>query len=199
MRSSASRAASRAPAIGRVLYCFKLVFRDGTTHVLLSPTEFIERLAVQVPPPRRHLVTYHGVLAPAAGYRNQVMPEDRPYRAAVHRHRRTKEPGDADKRVEAKRRPALWAELFLRTFSLDALHCPLCGDRREPIALIPEASRAGVCPHSDSPGSIARVLDLAAAHGPIHTSDAARSPATLLGVPLGSPRSSQRIRLHVVG
>jgi hypothetical protein len=64
----------------RVLYRFKRAFRDGTTHVVLSPTEFIERLAAQVPPPRRHMVTYHGVLAPAAGYRDQVVPvrESRP-------------------------------------------------------------------------------------------------------------------------
>ena len=88
---------------GRVLYRFKRPFRDGTTHVVLSPTEFIERLAAQVPPPRRHMVTYHGVLAPAAGYRDQVVPEERPYRDAVHRHRR-KPPSSAAGLWQAERR-----------------------------------------------------------------------------------------------
>lgn len=131
---------------GKVLYRFKRPFRDGTTHVVLSPTEFIERLAAQVPPPRRHLLTYHGVLAPAAGYRDQVVPQNQPYREPVHRHRRDKsgvDPADASDAAEAgrpapkpKRRPALWAELLRRTFGLDVLHCPLCGGRRELIAQI---------------------------------------------------------------
>ena len=126
---------------GRVLYRFKRSFRDGTTHVVLSPTEFIERLAAQVPPPRRHMVTYHGVLAPAAGYRDQVVPEDRPYRDAVHRHRK-KASTEADEGDRPKRRPALWAELLMRTFGMDALHCPLCGGRRELIALITQPHTA---------------------------------------------------------
>jgi len=54
----------------------------------LYPETQPRRLAAQVPPPRRHMVKYHGVLAPAAGYRDQVVPEDRPYRDAVHPHRR---------------------------------------------------------------------------------------------------------------
>jgi hypothetical protein len=131
---------------GRVLYRFKRPFRDGTTHVVLSPTEFIERLAAQVPPPRRHMVTYHGVLAPAAGYRDQVVPEDRPYRDAVHRHRR-KPPSsaaeaDSGQPAKPRRRPALWAELLRRTFGVDVLHCPLCGGRRELIALITQPHTA---------------------------------------------------------
>jgi hypothetical protein len=34
----------------------------------------IERLLALVPRPRRHLVTYHGVLAPAASLRSRVVP-----------------------------------------------------------------------------------------------------------------------------
>ena len=35
----------------------------------------MERLCALVPRPRRHLVTYHGVLAPAAGIRQWVVPK----------------------------------------------------------------------------------------------------------------------------
>ena len=78
----------------------------------------------------------------AAGYRDPVVPNDRPYRDPVHRHRRKKgaardgaeNHGDAE--TKPKRRPALWAELLMRTCGLDALHCPICGGRRELIALI---------------------------------------------------------------
>jgi len=35
----------------------------------MTPTEFIEKLAALVPPPRVHLIRYHGVLAPHAADR----------------------------------------------------------------------------------------------------------------------------------
>ena len=35
----------------------------------------IARLAALIPRPRAHLVTYHGVFAPAAGARDRVVPE----------------------------------------------------------------------------------------------------------------------------
>ena len=38
----------------------------------------MERLCALVPRPRRHLVTYHGVLRPAAGIRPQVVPANVP-------------------------------------------------------------------------------------------------------------------------
>jgi hypothetical protein len=34
----------------------------------------MERLCALVPPPRKHFVTYHGVLAPASGLRPKVVP-----------------------------------------------------------------------------------------------------------------------------
>jgi hypothetical protein len=40
-------------------------YRDGTTHVLLEPLDFLARLAALVPPPRAHLTRYHGALAAA--------------------------------------------------------------------------------------------------------------------------------------
>ncbi len=41
----------------------------------MSPMTFISRLAALVPAPRTNLVTYHGLLAPAAAYRSKVVPE----------------------------------------------------------------------------------------------------------------------------
>ena len=47
-------------------------WKDGTTHVVMTPEVLIERLLAFVPRPRRHLVTYHGVLAPASGLRSRT-------------------------------------------------------------------------------------------------------------------------------
>ncbi|MFZ4687423.1 MAG: transposase, partial [Hyphomonadaceae bacterium] len=44
----------------------KTPWRDGTTHLVLSPLEFMQRLAALVPRPRLHLIRYHGVLAATA-------------------------------------------------------------------------------------------------------------------------------------
>jgi hypothetical protein len=57
---------------GRLLYRLKHRWRDGTTHVVFDPLELIERIAAVIPPPRAHLVRYHGVLAPAAHRRAQI-------------------------------------------------------------------------------------------------------------------------------
>jgi hypothetical protein len=59
---------------GRLLYELRHRWRDGTTHVAFEPLELLERLAALVPYPRSNMVRYHGVLAPAARYRSQVVP-----------------------------------------------------------------------------------------------------------------------------
>jgi len=64
---------SRLPD-GRLLYRLKHRWRDGTTHVLFEPGELVERLAALVPPPRFHLVRYHGILGPCASERDRVVP-----------------------------------------------------------------------------------------------------------------------------
>ena len=60
---------------GRVAYSLKKRWKDGTTHVVMTKQVLMERLCALVPRPRRHLVTYHGVFAPAAGIRRWVVPK----------------------------------------------------------------------------------------------------------------------------
>jgi hypothetical protein len=40
---------------GQVRYTLKTPYRDGTTHIVLEPLDFVARLAALVPPPRMHL------------------------------------------------------------------------------------------------------------------------------------------------
>ena len=47
-------------------FTLKTPWADGTTALLLSPQELLEKLAALVPPPRLNLVRYHAVLAPNA-------------------------------------------------------------------------------------------------------------------------------------
>jgi hypothetical protein len=55
----------------------KTPWRDGTTHLVMSPLEFMQRLAALVPRPRLHLIRFHGVLAPNAKLRPLVVPQGR--------------------------------------------------------------------------------------------------------------------------
>ena len=55
-----------------------MVVPDGTTHLVLSPSELIEKLAALIPPPRLNLVRYDGVFAPNAADREQIVPGPEP-------------------------------------------------------------------------------------------------------------------------
>jgi hypothetical protein len=61
-------------ADGRVGYSLKKRWRDGTTAVVMTKQVLMERLCALVPTPRKHLVTYHGVLELASGLRSRVVP-----------------------------------------------------------------------------------------------------------------------------
>src|SRR2546429_2484569 len=102
----------------------------------LEPCELLRRLAALVPPPRSHLVRYHGVFGPASAWRSQIVPRPQestpgPCPAA----NTAPPPPEATARRETSRIP--WAELLLRVFREDVLVCP-CGGRRVVLAFITE-------------------------------------------------------------
>jgi len=59
---------------GRILYRLRHPYRDGTTHVVFTPTSFLERLCALIPRPHKHMWKYHGVLAPASSWRPEIIP-----------------------------------------------------------------------------------------------------------------------------
>jgi hypothetical protein len=62
---------------GRVAYRIKAQ-RDGRAkYRVMTPLEFLARLAALVPPPRYPLVRFHGVLAPRSSWRRDVVPRPR--------------------------------------------------------------------------------------------------------------------------
>jgi hypothetical protein len=112
---------------GNVVLELKSPWRDGTTHIVMSPLEFMRRLAALVPRPRLHLIRFHGVLAPNAGLRAAIVPG--PPQA-------TSEPAGE----HAHGAPARmgWARLLKRVFDIDLEHCPQCGGEFRIIAAIEE-------------------------------------------------------------
>jgi hypothetical protein len=62
---------------GNIRYELKTAYRDGTTHVIFEPLDFIARLASLVPPPRVNLTRYHGVFSAHHRLRAQIVPSAR--------------------------------------------------------------------------------------------------------------------------
>jgi len=80
---------------GQVVLQLKSAFKDGTTHIVMSPLEFMQRLAALVPRPRLHLIRFHRVLAPNAKLRSKIIPTPpepaaEPSNDHAHAHRRTR-------------------------------------------------------------------------------------------------------------
>ena len=106
---------------------------NAAGQVVMSPLEFMQRLAALVPRPRLHLIRFHGVLAPNAKLRALVVPQE------------AKAPAQEAKPAEceancAHHRPVRlsWAKLLKRVFEIDMEHCPNCGGQLKIIAAILE-------------------------------------------------------------
>ncbi|MHC5066598.1 MAG: transposase, partial [Planctomycetota bacterium] len=69
---------------GRVVYRFRRPWRNGKQAVVMDPMTFLSRLAAQVPPRRFHLLSYYGVLAPAAYRRKEIVPRQEAELKAAH-------------------------------------------------------------------------------------------------------------------
>jgi hypothetical protein len=52
----------------------KKPWRDGTTALVFEPLDLVARICAMIPPPWFHMVRYHGVLAPSAKLRAEVVP-----------------------------------------------------------------------------------------------------------------------------
>jgi hypothetical protein len=129
-----------------VLPKLKTPWRDGTTHLVKSPLEFMQRLPALVPRPRLHLIRFGGVLAPNAKLRAMVLPQE-PEAPAQEAKPAACGAGCAHHRPVR----LSWARLLKRVFALDLEHCPNCGGELKIIATILEqpvierSSRTWVC------------------------------------------------------
>ena len=104
-----------------VRYELKTPYRDGTTHVLFEPLDFISKLAALVPKPRVNLTRFHGVFAPNSKYRAHITPGKR----------------GKGKKVGAKGRASMsWAQRLKWVFNIDVEVCEYCGGTTKVLACI---------------------------------------------------------------
>lgn len=104
----------------------KTPWRDGTTHLVMNPLEFMQRLAALVPRPRLQLIRFHGVLAPNAKLRPLVVPQGQQAQEQA-----TEAAAAAEceaQTLQARPNRISWARLLKRVFDIDMQqHCPNCG------------------------------------------------------------------------
>jgi hypothetical protein len=109
---------------GDVVLKLKSPYQDGTTHIVMSPLEFMQRLAALVPRPRY------------------------PWRARAQRHaalrdipdapKNDKDPGHAQVHAShcSTSSRISWARLLKRVFDIDIERCPRCSGELKIIAAI---------------------------------------------------------------
>lgn len=96
-------------------------YDDGTTHVVLSPMEFIGRLAALVPKPRVNLTRFHGVFSPNSKLREYVVPQ---------------KPVEEQEKPKPKAYSMTWAQRLKRVFAIEIEKCEKCGGPVRIIASI---------------------------------------------------------------
>ncbi|MBF0367453.1 MAG: transposase [Oligoflexia bacterium] len=116
---------------GNIIYALKIPYTDGTTHLKFTIEEFIVALVALIPPPRVHLVRYHGLLGPNCKDRKKVIPIQS----------KAKEPKKESDHYPPKEYWIKWDKLYQRVFKKDALICTKCGGTMKIVADItdPEA------------------------------------------------------------
>jgi hypothetical protein len=112
---------------GYVRYQLKTPYRDGTTHVIFEPLDFMARLAALIPKPRVNLTRFHGVFAPNSKRRTLITP--------AKRGKSNKTKSSTEPPTPAERRASMtWSQRLKRVFNIDIETCCECGGAVEVIA-----------------------------------------------------------------
>ncbi len=94
---------------GDIRYQLKTPYRNGTTHVVLEPLDFLAKLAALIPKPKVNLTRFHGVFAPNSRFRSEVTPA-----------RRSRGKRDTEEKTPAERRRSMsWSQRLKRVFNID--------------------------------------------------------------------------------
>jgi len=118
---------------GNIRYALKTPYRDGTTHVVFEPLDFMARLAALIPNPQVNLTRYHGVFAPNHRLRSVIVPG-----------REVPGPPSEGQGGQIPRHAALgWARRLKRVFGIEVQRCDRCGGSVKIIAAIEDPQVIG--------------------------------------------------------
>jgi ribosomal protein S27E len=114
---------------GKIRYELKTPYRNGTTHIIFEPLDFISKLAALVPLPRVNLTRYHGIFASHHSLRCKI----------VENKEDKKQTGTQEEEIKSKIEKQVrmtWAQRLKRVFDLDIKVCDFCGGAVKIIACV---------------------------------------------------------------
>jgi len=111
---------------GELEYSLKQPWNDGTTAILLSPLELLEKLAALVPPSKTHQIRHFGVFGSHSQWRSKVVPKPEKRKGFAP------DSGYDPKKVKN----TLWARMLSKTFGVDVSVCPECGAEMKVVAMV---------------------------------------------------------------
>ena len=124
---------------GNVKLKLKTAYTDGTSHLLFTPMEFIEKLSAIIPPPKSHLVKWSGVFAPNSPHRKNITLKPDIKKGFDFN----------DKDLDAKAiKNYSWSKMLAKVFKIDVTKCQRCnGDMAVMAALIDRSEVARYLTH----------------------------------------------------
>lgn len=101
-----------------LILTLKTQWRDGSSKILMTPFDLLERLVALIPPPRKNQIRYHGFFGPNAKLRRELLPSAQSVSRKIHRPE--------------------FAKLMARVFGIDVLQCPRCSSTMQIISFVNE-------------------------------------------------------------
>ena len=118
---------------GEVVLQLQSPYKEGTTHIVMSALEFMQRLAAFVPRPRLNLIRFHGVLALNAKLRSSSIPQ-----SSENSNNIPDNPQSTSHHSNTARLSG--AQLLNRVLNIDVAHCSHCSRPLKSIAAIQSPS-----------------------------------------------------------
>ena len=110
----------------KVKLLLKTPYSDGTTHLLFTFSEFIEKLMALVPPPKSHLVRWGGVFAPNSPVRKQIT-----LKPDVKKGFQFTE--DEEPKVYKNHS---WSKMLAKAFKIDVTNCDHCNGKLKKVCAV---------------------------------------------------------------
>jgi hypothetical protein len=108
---------------GDLVYTFKRAWSDGTTSIVLSRSELLEKLTALIPPPNMHMTRHLGVLSSAHRWRSLIVLKPNIKKGFVAALDGVGDPVRLS-----------WSILLKKTFKIDITRCVVCGGRIKALA-----------------------------------------------------------------
>jgi len=110
--------------------------QPGDTAETFDPAEFLARVIMHIPEPRRHLVRYYGAYSNVARGKRRRQEETGAGAGPRGGEQARSAQAGRDHSPDARALRRSWAQLIKRVYEVDPLVCPKCGGEMRIIAFI---------------------------------------------------------------